>query len=342
MPQSSIGDVLRTARENSGRALQDIARQTKIRAEYLKALEEGNYGVLPERPFTRSYLQRYAAELGVDAGALLAEFDRAVPQKPEIAKAMRGQLGTRRGPTVPVGAIAAIISATAVLGVLGWGGYAMWQARSGVDDSPVEVTVPMPSQQQVQLTVNSVPKGARVYLDNRLIGLAPVQGFPLEARRQSELRVELAGYKTVVQNVPLDGSRTFTVELQPTDSTEASTMNNQSKPAAEDKTLPTAPATPAQREAAEVTPPPAPTSNAAPKPPSNAGVKLRFSGPSWIRVTDATGKVLYEGIPAVGSERTFPAGVKVRAGSAGAVQVMSGEGASPLGEPGRVVTRQFP
>jgi cytoskeleton protein RodZ len=43
-------------------------------------------------------------------------------------------------------------------------------------------------------------------------------------------------------------------------------------------------------------------------------ITLTFQGPSWVRITDASGKRLYEGTPAAGTVKNFPGPVSVRAG----------------------------
>ena len=76
---TSFGAALRQAREGLGLSTQDVALRTKIRGDYLRALEDGNLAALPERTFARSYLTRYARELGLDPQPLLSDFDRALP-----------------------------------------------------------------------------------------------------------------------------------------------------------------------------------------------------------------------------------------------------------------------
>ena len=39
----SVGDQLRTAREEQGKSLEDIGGELKIRADHVLALEEGNF-----------------------------------------------------------------------------------------------------------------------------------------------------------------------------------------------------------------------------------------------------------------------------------------------------------
>ncbi|MCD0162949.1 helix-turn-helix domain-containing protein, partial [Deinococcus sp. 6YEL10] len=73
----SFGAALKQARESQGLTTQDVALRTKIRGDYLHALEDGNTSLLPERTFARSYLQRYARELSLDPAPLLYDFDWA-------------------------------------------------------------------------------------------------------------------------------------------------------------------------------------------------------------------------------------------------------------------------
>ena len=56
-------------------------------------------------------------------------------------------------------------------------------------------------------------------------------------------------------------------------------------------------------------------SGTTPTPGATAGqITLTFQGASWVRITDSSGKRLYEGIPAAGTVKNFPGPVSVRAG----------------------------
>ncbi len=69
---------------------------------------------------------------------------------------------------------------------------------------------------------------------------------------------------------------------------------------------------------------------------------LRFSERAWVRVTTPDGKKLYEGIPKVGSELSFPLPAVVRTGNAAGVRaIVAGEDLGPLGGEGLVVVRRF-
>lgn len=65
---------LRRAREAKGMELKEIEEITKIRTKYLKALEEGDYCVLPGGAYTVGFLRSYARVLDLDAESLVNTF----------------------------------------------------------------------------------------------------------------------------------------------------------------------------------------------------------------------------------------------------------------------------
>jgi cytoskeletal protein RodZ len=84
----------------------EIEEQTKIRARYLRALENEEWGLLPGPAYTKSFLRAYAQALGLDGRALVEEYKAAYEtnndgERGELAR----QPGTydRRRPRAPVG-----------------------------------------------------------------------------------------------------------------------------------------------------------------------------------------------------------------------------------------------
>ena len=65
----------------------DIAEfeaRTKIRAKYLRALEDEEWSLLPGYTFTKAFLRTYADMLGLDGRLLVDEFKRQYPDPSEI------------------------------------------------------------------------------------------------------------------------------------------------------------------------------------------------------------------------------------------------------------------
>jgi len=69
-----IGATLREARMRQRIDIADIEAQTKIRAKYLRALENEEFDLLPGPTFVKTFLRTYAEALGLDARALLEEY----------------------------------------------------------------------------------------------------------------------------------------------------------------------------------------------------------------------------------------------------------------------------
>ncbi|GAB4474716.1 MAG: hypothetical protein Kow00124_14980 [Anaerolineae bacterium] len=71
----SLGEILRQAREARALSLAEAEVQTRIRAKFLEALEQGDLSVLPSLAHARGFLRNYAQYLHLDADALIADFN---------------------------------------------------------------------------------------------------------------------------------------------------------------------------------------------------------------------------------------------------------------------------
>jgi hypothetical protein len=111
----------------------EIEAKTKIRAKYLRALENEEWGLLPGPTFVKSFLRTYAQALGLDGKALVEEY-RLHHEKPTegvtepiVASSQRNRgrgpsQGASRGYTIAVSSIGLIIVVLIVLLVVGGGG----------------------------------------------------------------------------------------------------------------------------------------------------------------------------------------------------------------------------
>jgi cytoskeleton protein RodZ len=71
---AEIGETLRDARMHARIDVSEIEAKTKIRAKYLRALENEEWGLLPGPTFVKSFLRTYAEALGLDGKALVEEY----------------------------------------------------------------------------------------------------------------------------------------------------------------------------------------------------------------------------------------------------------------------------
>ncbi len=97
--QNKLGEVLRTAREARDVDLARVERDTKIRARYLQALEDGDYAELPGAVYTKGFLRNYGAYLGLDTEYLVdlyrLESSQPTSEKPTVPTPPR-PISTRR------------------------------------------------------------------------------------------------------------------------------------------------------------------------------------------------------------------------------------------------------
>jgi hypothetical protein len=69
-----IGNSLREARVRQGLEYPQIELATKIRAKYIRALEDEQFAVLPAQTYIKGFLRTYAEYLGLDGQLYVDEF----------------------------------------------------------------------------------------------------------------------------------------------------------------------------------------------------------------------------------------------------------------------------
>jgi cytoskeleton protein RodZ len=71
---AEIGATLREARMRQRIDITDMEARTKIRAKYLRALENEEWDLLPGPTYVRSFLRTYADALGIDSKLVVEEY----------------------------------------------------------------------------------------------------------------------------------------------------------------------------------------------------------------------------------------------------------------------------
>ena len=89
-PGPTLPERLLDARERKGVDLYRAERDTKIRARYLAALEQGEYAELPGAVYTKGFLRNYALYLGLDPEDVIRQWkrergDATIPAEPVLA-----------------------------------------------------------------------------------------------------------------------------------------------------------------------------------------------------------------------------------------------------------------
>jgi cytoskeleton protein RodZ len=138
---AEIGATLREARMRARIDVSEIEAQTKIRAKYLRALENEEWDLLPGPTFVKSFLRTYATALGLDGKSLVEEYRLSyeLPTEPEPIVASSRKTRVPSGPRAPgpsrgyaaLVAIVVIVIVLLIYGLLSGGGGGPGTASTG-------------------------------------------------------------------------------------------------------------------------------------------------------------------------------------------------------------------
>src|SRR3954462_12716366 len=149
MPE--VGQTLRETRMRNRIDITEVEAGTKIRAKYLRALENEEWDLLPGPTFVKTFLRSYADYLGLDARQLVEDYKQRFerPSAMELTPFARGPGGgrreqRRRGRALLGPGLAVVLVLVLVLGALyalgSWG-----DDDSGGGANTVETATPTPT-----------------------------------------------------------------------------------------------------------------------------------------------------------------------------------------------------
>ena len=162
---AEIGAQLREARTRARIEIAQMEAQTKIRAKYLRALENEEWELLPGPTYVKSFLKTYGDMLGVDGRQLVAEYKSA--HEPFQAEGDIGQMSKHTGgrmnrqqasPPLP----RVILLAVIVLALAGGGGYYLLgrddtSKGSGSGAGETNVSTSTPAEQEAPADSGAKP-----------------------------------------------------------------------------------------------------------------------------------------------------------------------------------------
>lgn len=79
-----LGTLLYQQRIQKKLTLEEVAKETKIKASFLSALEKGDYNKLPSLAYAKGFIQNYSTYLGVSKSEAMALFRREVNEQKTI------------------------------------------------------------------------------------------------------------------------------------------------------------------------------------------------------------------------------------------------------------------
>jgi cytoskeletal protein RodZ len=117
-----LGDLLRKTREEKGLSFAQVEEVTKIRSDFLQALEEEDYDRLPAPAYVKGFLRNYALYLDLDPQQVLSLYEQ--PEAPAETTSIPMMLDEPLEPLTlrrvwPVGLALLFI----VVVVISWWGY---------------------------------------------------------------------------------------------------------------------------------------------------------------------------------------------------------------------------
>jgi cytoskeletal protein RodZ len=166
-----IGAQLRETRMRRRIDISEVEAATKIRAKYLRALENEEWSLLPGPTFVKTFLRTYAEYLDLDARSLVEEYrqrferpstSELTPFKPGLG----GRPPRRRRPVlgpwiVVVGVFACLLAALWLLGNLGGSDGDTGSNSAEQTATPTPTKTAKPSSKKKQKAKASAPKTVR-------------------------------------------------------------------------------------------------------------------------------------------------------------------------------------
>ncbi len=304
---TSIGRMLRLAREARGESLADAAYALKLTQSQVDAMERERFDLLPGPAFVRGFLRNYARHLGVDiepqmagggvpstASAATVELSPPMNATGTLPSGSR----SRRAPRTALALIAVLV------GVLVAGWYFDWfqvaEVESGAEGQPVAV-VPANGVQRPVFQSQLMPPAQE--------GALPQ---PLSQGRGAAMTRNASGGGAEGQDATAAADEGVLAEVagvaDEAGAGAGATRNAQGE-SGPDENVPA----PAQADAANAgdaagaqVSPVAPVAPAVPETETGRRGTLvfRLAGESWIQVRDAGGATLYMGTGAPGTTRT--------------------------------------
>jgi Helix-turn-helix domain len=199
-----IGNSLREARVRQGLDYPQVELATKIRAKYIRALEEEEFAVLPSGTYIKGFMRSYAEFLGLDGQLYVDEYNsRHVVEGFDDMPQRRARVHQDRGVErkVVLFALAGIAAVTALV-IVAW--------KFGGGDSPASTPPVVTPHTPAATGLRFVGRGSGTYLEIRRgssTGAVVYQGtlrpgasefvigkrFWLSVRKPMGVRFELAG-----------------------------------------------------------------------------------------------------------------------------------------------------
>jgi cytoskeleton protein RodZ len=209
-----IGPALRKARLLRGKSIEEASRETRIRAEYLQALERERFESLLGDVYVRGFLRSYSTYLGLDADKVLTIYNRHFggprstlpapvpgPARRHLLPHPHVPIAGRHHPSwaFMIGVALLVLAVFGVLGLLsrsrsGPSAVGVSDAQASISVLPPTVTVEVRAAEPIHLMVRTED---RVEFDSVL---QEGEGRSWVANSRIEIQLERGGVASVTVN----------------------------------------------------------------------------------------------------------------------------------------------
>ncbi len=169
---TKAGEKLQEARLEKGLTLEDVSKSTKIKTEFLKLIEEGEYAKLPSVSYAHGFVRNYAKFLGLPEKEIMAIFRREFDEDKSYRVLPKGFGETDNFPVsrfkIKQTAIVIIVIFLLFLG------YILFQYRGAFLNPPLEITSPKNGTKVSSSAVTVIGKtdsNATVYVEKNAVSV---------------------------------------------------------------------------------------------------------------------------------------------------------------------------
>jgi len=272
---TSIGSILRSARETQGLTVTDVAERIKFSVKQVEALEADESAALPEGAFLRGFIRSYARTLHIDETTLLAMLSPSHSSHGDVSDVQVGGVefsaaGTSNKKNIYL--IGGALALAAVLGLFVWS-----QQESFMVEKVVIEDVKMPGVNAVSASLSpsvasNVSSAETVNTENDIEKAPPVSNVITSPKNTEIAKPALVPVKPVIPpSIPVTQIKpkqldTLPVEIDPV----VAVVNKSTVPLDQLKKRP---------------------------------IHILFSEDAWMEIVDKNGEVLLSRVTQAGNEK---------------------------------------
>jgi cytoskeletal protein RodZ len=165
------GEKLQQTRIEKGLSLEDVAKATKIKTQFLSCIENGEYQKLPSASYAQGFVRNYARFLGLPDEEILALFRREFDEDKAYKVLPKGFEQRENFPLSRFKIRQAVFLSVVVL--IFFIGYLLFQYRDAFLNPPLTITSPQVgtiSSSQVKIAGKTDPNST-VYVDKDAVSV---------------------------------------------------------------------------------------------------------------------------------------------------------------------------